>query len=162
MDSNDNEPNVKPGNYWLTNDNIPNYSSNVMDIKQNYQVNNFDGLEENNLEASKYPNSMEEKRVMQQTIVDKQTQQSSFLDSNTNDNQNTFKPDTWQYKNELPMNGGMFNGLSGFDSLNSSYAVYDTNNLNTEPCDDYLKCKPKDDLRNGMSREANEARLNDT
>ena len=162
LPSKDESP-VKPGNYWLTNDNIPNYESNTMDIKQNYDVKStFEGLPENNLMESKYDNNIEEKKIMEQTIIDKQTQQSSFLDTHTNDNQSTFKPDTWQYKNELPMNGGMFNGISGFDNSNSSFAVYDTNNLDLEKCDNYNKCKPKDDLRNGMSIEANEARLNNT
>ena len=150
---------IKPSNYWLSNDNVPNYGSNIMDIKQNYNVEkNFDGLQQNKLEESKY-GLKNEKQIMETTIVDKQTQQSSFLDSNTNDNQNTFKPDTWKYKNELPMNGGMFNGLSGFDSLNSSYAVYDVNDLNLENCNNETSCKPKDDLRPGLGSLAHSADL---
>lgn len=160
--NNTSESNIKPGNYWLTNDNIPNYGSNVMDISKNYNIeNNYEGLEANNLKENNYSDQNQERKIMEQTMIDKETKQASFLDNNTNDNQNTFKPDNWQYKNELPMNGGMFNGISGFDSLNSSFAVYDKNTLNLEKCDDYLKCKPTDDLRNGMSIKANEARLND-
>ena len=41
------EPSVQPSNYWLSNDNVPNYGSNVTDIKQNYDVEkNFDGLQQ--------------------------------------------------------------------------------------------------------------------
>ncbi len=157
--TNSDEPSVQPSNYWLSNDNVPNYGSNVMDIKQNYDVEkNFDGLQQTKLEESKY-GLKNEKHIMEQTIVDKQTQQSSFLDSNTNDNQNTFKPDTWKYKNELPMNGGMFNGLSGFDSLNGSYAVYDVNDLSLESCNNETACKPKDDLRPGLGQPAESANL---
>jgi hypothetical protein len=157
--NNSGEPPIKPSNYWLSNDNVPNYGSNVMDIKQNYNVEkNFDGLHDNKLEESKY-GLKNEKQIMEQTIIDKQTQQSSFLDSHTNDNQNTFKPDTWKYKNELPMNGGMFNGLSGFDSLNGSYAVYDVNDLNLENCNNETACKSKDDLRPGLGQPAESANL---
>ena len=157
--NNSDEPSVQPSNYWLSNDNVPNYGSNVMDIKQNYDVEkNFDGLQQTKLEESKY-GLRNEKQIMEQTIVDKQTQQSSFLDSHTSDNQNTFKPDTWKYKNELPMNGGLFNGLSGFDSLNGSYAVYDVNDLSLENCNSETACKPKDDLRPGLGQPAESANL---
>lgn len=157
--NNSDEPSVQPSNYWLSNDSVPNYGSNVMDIKQNYDVEkNFDGLQQTKLEESKY-GLRNEKQIMEQTIVDKQTQQSSFLDSHTSDNQNTFKPDTWKYKNELPMNGGLFNGLSGFDSLNGSYAVYDVNDLSLENCNNETACKPKDDLRHGLGQPAESANL---
>jgi hypothetical protein len=147
------DPSIKPSNYWLSNDNTPNYTSNVTDIKQNYNIeSNFDGLPENNLSESKY-GLKNEKQIMEQTIVDKQTKQSSFIDSHTSDSQNTFKPDTWKYKNELPMNGGLFNGLSGFDGMNSSYAVYDMDDLNLEQCDNEIKCKPTDDLRQGLGKD---------
>ena len=154
------EPTIKPSNYWLSNDNTPNYGSNVTDTAAHYEINKtFDGIDENNLVKSNYNGMEKERKIMEDTIVDKQTQQTSFLDSRTNDNQNTFKPDSWLYKDELPMNGGLFNGISGFDSMNDNMAVYDVNELNIGKCDNG-ECPPTDDLRNGVGIPGHSARLN--
>jgi hypothetical protein len=154
------EPAIQPSNYWLSNDNTPNYGSNVTDTASHYEINKtFDGVEGDDLAKSNYNGMEKERKIMKDTIVDKQTQQTSFLDSRTSDNQNTFKPDSWLYKDELPMNGGLFNGISGFDSMNDSMAVYDVNELNIGKCDNGL-CPPTDDLRNGVGIPGHSARLN--
>ena len=57
------------------------------------------------------------------------------------------------------MNGGLFNGISGFDSMNDNMAVYDVNELNIGKCDNGL-CPPTDDLRNGVGIPGHSARLN--
>ena len=154
------DPSIQPSNYWLSNDNTPNYGSNVTDTSAHYEINKtFDGVEGNNLSQSTYNGMEKEKKIMKDTIVDKQTQQTAFLDSRTSDNQNTFKPDSWLYKDELPMNGGLFNGISGFDSLNDNMAVYDVNELNIGKCDNG-GCPPTDDLRNGVGIPGHTSRLN--
>jgi hypothetical protein len=35
-----------------------------------------------------------------------------------------YKPDTWTYENERPMNGGSFDGIRGQDELQSDFATY--------------------------------------
>ena len=153
-----NDGSIKPSNFWLSNDSIPNYGSNITNVADYYEINKtFDGIEKDNLVETNYNSVDKERKIMEDTIIDKQTQQSSFLDTNTNDNQHTLKPDTWSYKNELPMNGGLFNGISGFDSMNDSLAVYDANDLNIEKCDN-SECSPIDDLRNGVGKPGNESR----
>ena len=153
-----NDESIKPSNFWLSNDSTPNYGSNVTNVSDYYEINKtFDGIEKDNLVETNYNSIDKERKIMEDTIIDTQTQQSSFLDTHTNDNQHTLKPDTWSYKNELPMNGGLFNGISGFDSMNDSLAVYDANDLNIEKCDNG-ECSPIDDLRNGVGKPGNESR----
>ena len=82
-------------------------------------------------------------------MIDKHSQHSSIIDNVTNKTQ-AFKPDTWQYKNELPMNGGAFSGLTGFDSLGGNFAVYSKSELDLEKCSNETDCGKIDDLRNGL------------
>ena len=63
QDSTDtNATSIKPGNYWLTNDNIPNYGSNVMDISKIYIEDNYEGLEANNLKENNFSDQNQEKK----------------------------------------------------------------------------------------------------
>jgi hypothetical protein len=39
-------------------------------------------------------------------------------------------PTSWQYKSELPMNGGSMNGIYGFDNLDSQFASFNDNAVN--------------------------------
>ena len=143
IDSND----VKPDNYYLTDNNSPNFKSGAIDTARFYDM-NIDGITADKLEKSPYV-LQTDKKQMEDVIIDKQSKYSSYIDSITNKEQ-VFKPDTWQYKNELPMNGGSFNGLTGFDSEGGHYAIYNKTELNLEKCDNETKCNKVDDLRNGM------------
>ena len=51
--------------------------------------------------------------------------------------------DNWSYKNELPMNGGGMNGIIGFDSLESQFAIFNPNKNSTSE----LNNIPHNDLR---------------
>ena len=62
--------------------------------------------------------------------------------------ESTVVPDTWTYKNELPMNGGQMNGIIGFDSLESQFAIFNPNKLNLQSANSpNLKNIAHDDLR---------------
>jgi hypothetical protein len=75
----------------------------------------------------------------------------SFQSPGTNDT------DTWQYSNELAMNGGNL-GIQGMDvygnqSLNSMYASVGATNTVLSGCDPYSSTNMKDDIRFGMGVE---------
>ena len=143
LDSND----VKPDKYYLNENNTPNFNSGAIDTNRFYDM-NLDGVTSDKLEKSNYISPSEQKD-MENIMIDKQSKQASIIDNITN-KEHVFKPDTWQYKNELPMNGGSFNGLTGFDSLGGHYAIYSKTELNLEKCDNETKCNKVDDIRNGM------------
>lgn len=138
---------VKPDKYYLSDNNVPNFRSGAVDTTRFYDM-NMDGVTADKLEKSTYL-SPPDKKHMEDVIIDKQSKYSAYIDSITNKDQ-VFKPDTWQYKNELPMNGGSFNGLTGFDSIGGHFAIYNKTELNLEKCDNETKCHKIDDLRNGM------------
>jgi|TARA_B110000971_G_scaffold220412_2_gene263929 hypothetical protein len=146
LDSND----VKPDNYFTNDNNTPNFNTGGVNTSRFYDM-NMDGVMPDKLEKSNYV-SPGDKKETETVMIDKQSKNSSIIDDVTN-KEKVFKPDTWQYKNELPMNGGAFNGLTGFDSQGGSYAIYSQTELNLEQCNSETKCTKVDDLRNGMMQD---------
>ena len=125
---------VEPGNTYLSNNNEPNFESNVADIKKFYKV-NFDNLNEDQLKAT----SIDSLNI---NIEPKECDLTPYV------RKSTAEPDTWNYKNEIPMNGGQMNGIVGFDSLESQFAIYNPNKLNLQTVNENKFSNiPHDDLR---------------
>ncbi len=115
---------VAPGNYYVTDENNANFTSNVLNVHKFYDYNpigEYDGQSELS------PTTYVEQPVSNQ--LDKVSKQTCFNDRNTHDNTEIFKPDNWSYKDDVVMNGSAFmeNGLVGFDSLESAYGSYGNN-----------------------------------
>ena len=125
---------VEASNTFLSNNNEPNFESNVADISKFYKI-NYDNLDESELKST----SIEKLNniAMATTTVDE-----------PNTRKPTVNPDNWEYKNELPMNGGKMNGIIGFDSLESQFAMYNPNKLNLQTADaNNFDNIPHNDLR---------------
>lgn len=129
---------VKPSNYYVENDNVPTFDSNVTDIRDHYQYNWED------------PTKKEFEPVEQ--AIDKLTQAPAHLAPD-----GTIKPDTWVYKNELPMNGGaVMGGVHGFDTLESDFATFGDANIMSQNCQ---RKNHDDDIRMGMGQPNMQNRL---
>jgi len=118
-----NEPN--PSNSNLENNSVPNFNGENQDISKFFNI--YDNLDEKDLgESIKKMNDYDDS----QYYLEK---------SNTLEQQ-------WQYKNEMPMNGGVIgnDSIVGFDSLDGNYASINFN-------DDVPKENNIQDLRNGMN-----------
>jgi hypothetical protein len=101
---------ILPMNYYDSNENTPNFESNVADLSKFYK-NNFENLEKEDSAQLNTSNKL----VNEYECLDRQT--------NSSNNQE----DYWKYKNELPMNGGDIDGIVGYDSLDGQYGLYDDN-----------------------------------
>lgn len=140
--------NVKPGNYYLEDENTANFRSNVLNINKFYKIDHgvpgsYDGLDSSNLSDL----------FNKQTTLNKIEEQKCFPDRRVRGNTETCKPDNWNYKNEFMMNGGnIFGNVVGFDSLNSGFAMYNDQNLMvTNDCLTKEDCARKpDDIRMGL------------
>lgn len=109
---------VKPENFFGLNEGSANFSSNVMDINKFYS-NSFGDIEF----KTPYKGNAGAGQLSAKQLLDGGVPK---LDGKTANGTATFKPDMWQYKSELVMNGGnMFGGVSGYDGLDSGLAVYD-------------------------------------
>ena len=131
---------VEASNSYVSSDNVPNFESNVADISKFYKINydnlNEDELKSTSIEKLKSINSKEESKTNEESNIKNYGRESTIL------------PDTWSYKNELPMNGGKINGIIGFDNLESQFAVFNPKKLNLQSSDSTnLKDIPHDDLR---------------
>ena len=148
---------VKPGNWYATDDNDPNFTSNVLNVNKFYDINRigeFDGLNSDGLNQGLTPQNFVEPPI-QKDLLKKVSEQTCF-NQKVGDMRDNTGLDSWNYKNEMPMNGGQFlQGLAGFDNLESAYASY--TGPGTETCDpskpfncsDNFAQKP-DDLRFGL------------
>jgi hypothetical protein len=125
---------VEASNTYLSKENEPNFESNVADISKFYKF-NYDNLDEDQLKSTSIESLSK--------VVD-----TNCAISNHNGRESVVTPDTWDYKNELPMNGGKINGIVGFDSLESQFAIYNPNKLNLQvTTEDKFNNIPHDDLR---------------
>ena len=137
---------VEASNSFVSSDNVPNFESNVADISKFYNINydnlNEDQLKSTSIEKLQAVNSKEPDHVS----VDTQSKQPCNVKSYGRES--TVTPDTWTYKDELPMNGGKMNGIIGFDGLESQFAIFNPNKLNLQTANDpNFKNVAHDDLR---------------
>jgi len=61
-----------------------------------------------------------------------------------------WQSDYWSYKNEIPMNGGIFGGIVGYEELGPSYSLFYNKDSNDIVQEQEVLLKRNDDLRNGL------------
>ena len=134
-------------NTYLSNTSKPNFNSNVADISKFFDK----------TDTTSYDN-MNEYQLNTIDIKENYSYKNEKLLQNTNNqnipgniDNNNINPQIWNYKNELPMNGGNIENSSivGFDSLDSNYALYDSNNSTVQKCDVDKQSTNVQDLRLG-------------
>jgi len=123
---------VGASNIYLNDNNVPNFESNVADISKFYKI-NYDNLNEDQLKSTSIENlnKIKDKEI---TIIDSQSKEPCNIKEYGR--VSTVTPDNWVYKDELPMNGGNMNGIVGFDSLESQFAIFNQNKLNLQSVND--------------------------
>ena len=133
-----NKSDVIASNSYTDDKNVPNFESNVADIKQFYKV-DFDNLGESDLKNySKEIGVSKDNVINTSNVITPYGREAQPL------------PDNWNYKDELPMNGGLMNGIGGFDNLESQFASFGSagTSLNLQQANDSnFKNIPHDDLR---------------
>jgi len=131
---------VNPANFYTQDFNTPNFTTNVMDLRKYYDY---------DLPASKSKTGPEEGTSgSHQGEMFRKTEADNFpwLEGpNKNKNANIMESDYWSYKEELPMNGGSFNGLVGYQNMGGAFAFFDQYKSVSE-----THPKITDDLRSGM------------
>ena len=132
-----NEFPVIPANGVLSNENVPNFESNVADTPKFYNI-NTDTSNQNEMKATSIQdlNKTATTILKEDTPIDNQVRQS------------TEKPTSWEYNDEFAMNGGKMGGIVGFDGLESQFADFGsllhTKDNSNQKNEDNI---PHDDLR---------------
>jgi hypothetical protein len=153
---------VKPDNFFGLNEGSANFNSNVMDINKFYS-NSFGDIEF----KTPYKGNAGAGQLSAKQLLDGGVSGAPMaprVDGKTANGTATFKPDMWQYKSELVMNGGnMFGDVSGYDGLDGGLAVYDGGApIVGAQCSggDMSGCKvANDDLRMGLGVPGREQRF---
>jgi len=159
--------NVKAGNYYVEDENSANFMSNVLNVHKFYDKNDIPGSYANltNDQLTSLNNNEKYDPNFLNNIENQEPYPKRNLHTNDyQDNTESFKPDNWNYKNELPMNGGNVVGnVVGFDTLNDGYATfYDKSKIVTNECNNNIDCNLQhDDIRFGLGNPNRENRYNE-
>lgn len=126
--------NINPANFYTQDFNTPNFTSNVMDLRKFYSYDNPPGDTIN-----KVPDNdgsfVQDVKADPAWLIPKQ-KIGNHLEPTSN---------YWNYKNEMPMNGGDFGGLCGYEGIGETYTLYNSK----EPPQETPELHHSDDLRNG-------------
>ena len=126
--------NINPANFYTQDFNTPNFTSNVMDLRKFYSYDNPPGDTVN-----KVPNNDDS------FVKDVKSDPAWLIPKQKIGNHLEPTSNYWNYKNEMPMNGGDFGGLSGYEGMGGTYSVFNAK----EPPQDTPDIHHSDDLRNG-------------
>ena len=126
--------NINPANFYTQDFNTPNFTSNVMDLRKFYSYDNPPGDTVNKVPDND-DSFVEDVKSDPAWLIPKQ-KIGNHLEPTSN---------YWNYKNEMPMNGGDFGGLSGYEGMGGTFSVFNAK----EPPEDTPDIHHSDDLRNG-------------
>lgn len=143
---------INPANFYTQDFNTPNFTTNVTDLRDFYSYDNPPNDSTAQVAIPKEPYDIAPRinknsnEIQQQVASDPswlvpQKQNASGLEWQT---------DFWTYKNEVPMNGGDFGGITGYESMGDGYSNFYTKTDNDIVIEQEALLKPTDDLRNGM------------
>jgi hypothetical protein len=142
---------VNPANFYTQNFNTPNFTTDVLDLRKYYDY---------DLPASKSTDKpKDDKSGSLDGDMLRRTEADAFpwLEGpDKNKNKNIMESDYWSYKDELPMNGGSFDGLVGYQNIGGAFAFFDQYKPVAE-----AHPKITDDLRSGMGTPQKEKYLYD-
>ena len=128
--------NINPANFYTQDYNTPNFTSNVMDLRKFYSYDNPPGETVDKVPKDDSKDSIiEDVKSDPAWLIPKQ-KIGNHLEPTSN---------YWNYKNEMPMNGGDVGGLSGYEGMGGTYSVFNAK----EPLEDTPDLHHSDDLRNG-------------
>lgn len=142
---------INPSNFYTQNYNTPNFTSDTMKLPTFYAyLPNADAAskpipKEPFNEPSRFEN-FSNQMIKQDASYDipwniKEKQTPTGLE---------YQSDYWSYSNEVPMNGGDFGGIVGYENMGEAYSLFYAKNSNDIVEEQEALLKMTDDLRNGM------------
>ncbi len=138
---------VNPSNFYTQNFNTPNFTTDVLDLRKYYDY---------DLPASKSKNESDEKSSGNNDGEMFRKANSDNFPWLEGQDKKVINSDYWSYKDELPMNGGSFDGLVGYQNMGGAFAFFDQYKPIAE-----IHPKITDDLRSGMGTHQKEEYLYD-
>ena len=145
---------INPANFYTQNFNTPNFVSNVEDLRKFYAY----GLPPNNGITKPIPDEPTNTKVIENFSTSKNN---GILKQVVSDpdwlvpakqprDGLELQSDYWAYKNEIPMNGGKFGDIVGYENMGDAYSLFYTRNSNDIVEEQEKQLRKSDDLRNGL------------
>ena len=144
---------VNPANFYTLNENTPNFVSDTMQLPT-FFVHLPDATaaskpipEEPFNEPERFTDMNTTNEMINQAFTYttpwqiKEKQPPSGLE---------YQSDYWSYKNEIPMNGGNFGGIVGYENMGEAYSLFYDKNVNDIVEEQEKGLRLTDDLRSGM------------
>lgn len=133
------ESEVSASNKYVDDKNDANFQSNVLNVNKFYKKN----LDDTNV--NEFINNKND---------------SKNINSFSNISQYSNQPVTWNYKDELVMNGGeLINGITGYDNITDQYFTYGETSILKQDSSNKSSCTPSsmgakidDDIRMGLGK----------
>jgi hypothetical protein len=148
-----NSSSVDAVNTFPFSENDANFQSNVMNVNRFYKKNiqeeptdhDIANEHKSNVSANEHKNNFL-KDKHEETFCSTKSDFSSYLN----------QPNEWEYKDELPMNGGsILPGITGYDDMKDNFSLHNFSSLDENM--NYNNCSPperganvNDDLRMGL------------
>lgn len=143
---------INPANFYTQDYNTPNFTTNVTDLRKFYSYDNPPNDSTPQVDLPTNP-TIPPKNTDQPTdqLTQKALSDPSWLVPKAQPASGLeLQSDYWSYNNEVPMNGGDFGGLTGFESAGDAYSLFYTKNTNDLVQEQEDALKLTDDLRNGL------------
>lgn len=153
---------INPHNFYTQYYNTPNFNTNVLDVRKSFSY----FLPPNSPEKSEpiptEPYFLNPHPVPNVENFENNKKTDAFIKRANDENnpwyvkdKNTssgleYESDYWVYKNEMPMNGGMFGNIVGYENMGDSFSTFYTKNSMDIVMEQEKFLKRDDDLRNGM------------
>jgi len=144
--------NINPYNFYTQEYNTPNFNTDVLDVRQFFAYDVPPNSPERSIDVPKQPYFPSQKYPDNNQLI--QFDRKITIPWDTKDRQTPsgmeLESDSWVYKNEIPMNGGYFGNVVGYENAGDSFSQFYAKNTAdiVEQQEAYIK--KDDDLRTGM------------
>lgn len=143
---------INPHNFYTQNYNTPNFTSNVEDLRKFFSYDLPPNSPEGTLPVPANPFEPTQKYPPNNQMIETQKEDTPWLlPSNSRTPSGLeYESDYWVYKNEMPMNGGSFGPIVGYENMGDSFSLFYAKNTPDIVSQQEAYLKRTDDLRNGM------------
>lgn len=146
---------VNPSNFYTQNYNTPNFTTNVEDLRKFFAYDVPPNNTDKTLNIPTQPfkenfnnqNSIGSNDMIQQEKVDNYPW---YIKEKNTPSGLEYESDYWVYNNEMPMNGGLFGKIVGYENMGDSFSQFYNKNSMDIVQEQERFIKKDDDLRNGM------------
>ncbi len=143
---------INPANFYTQNYNTPNFTTNVEDLRKYYVYDLPATSPDKNLPLPIDPSFTQDKYPPSNQMLEqaKRDEVPWEIPSKKTASGLEYESHYWVYKNEMPMNGGTFGPIVGYENMGDSFSLFYAKDVPDIVQEQEHTLQRSDDLRNGM------------